>query len=62
MRLHASYGTGIRPPGGSDLAFTNNPALRPERTESYDFGIEQRLLDESACRSMRRISATAIAI
>jgi len=43
-RLHASYGTGIRPPGGSDLAFTNNPALKPERIESYDVGIEQRFL------------------
>ncbi|HEY3825639.1 MAG TPA: TonB-dependent receptor [Bryobacteraceae bacterium] len=43
-RLHASYGTGIRPPGGSDLAFTNNPALKPERTRSYDVGIEQRFL------------------
>jgi len=44
-RLHASYGTGIRPPGGSDLAFTNNPNLKPERTESYDVGIEQRFLN-----------------
>ena len=42
-RLHASFGTGIRPPGGFDLAFTNNPALRPERTVSFDAGIEQRL-------------------
>jgi outer membrane receptor protein involved in Fe transport len=41
-RLHASYGTGIRPPGGADLAFTDNPDLKPERTESYDIGIEQR--------------------
>ena len=32
-------------PGGSDLAFTNNPALKPERTESYDIGIEQRFLN-----------------
>ncbi len=45
-RLHASYGTGIRPPGGSDLAFTNNPALKPERTESYDIGVEKRLLSD----------------
>jgi outer membrane cobalamin receptor len=44
VRLHASYATGIRPPGGGDLAFTNNPNLRPERTESYDVGIEQRFL------------------
>ena len=43
-RLHASFGTGIRPPGGSDLAFTNNPALKPERTESYDIGAEKRFL------------------
>jgi outer membrane cobalamin receptor len=44
VRLHASYGTGIRPPGGSDLAFTNNPTLAPERTESYDIGLEERFL------------------
>ena len=43
-RLHASFGTGIRPPSGFDLAFTNNPTLRPERTASFDAGIEQRLL------------------
>lgn len=43
-RAHASFGTGIRPPGGSDLAFTNNPALQPERSLSYDIGVEQRLL------------------
>ena len=42
-RLHASYGTGIRPPGGSDLAFTNNPALLPEKTRSYDAGVEERV-------------------
>lgn len=45
-RLHASYGTGIRPPGASDLAFSNNPALAPERTESYDIGIEERFLKD----------------
>ena len=43
-RIHASYGTGIRPPGGSDLAFTNNPALLPEHTQSYDVGAEQYFL------------------
>lgn len=43
-RLHASFGTGIRPPGGFDLAFTNNPGLRPERTASFDAGLEQRFL------------------
>ena len=39
-------GTGIRPPGGSDLAFTNNPALQPERTESYDVGVEKRFFGD----------------
>jgi outer membrane cobalamin receptor len=47
-RLHASFGTGIRPPGGSDLAFTNNPALKPERTESYDIGVEEQALNGRA--------------
>jgi len=42
-RLHSSFGTGIRPPAGLELAFTNNPVLKPERTASFDFGIEQRL-------------------
>ena len=43
-RLHSSFGTGIRPPAGLELAFTNNPALKPERTASFDFGVEQRVL------------------
>ena len=42
-RLHASFGTGIRPPAGLELAFTDNPALKPERTASLDAGAEQRL-------------------
>jgi outer membrane cobalamin receptor len=43
MRLHSSIGTGIRPPAGLELAFTDNPALKPERTASFDFGVEQRV-------------------
>jgi outer membrane cobalamin receptor len=42
-RAHASFGTGIRPPGGFDLAFTDNPALKPERTIGMDAGVEQQL-------------------
>ncbi len=45
-RLHTSFGTGIRPPSGFDLAFTDNPALRPERTASFDAGIERRLFSQ----------------
>lgn len=43
-RVHASAGTGIRPPGAFDLAFTTNPNLKPERTVSVDAGIAQTLL------------------
>jgi outer membrane receptor protein involved in Fe transport len=43
-RFHASFGTGIRPPDGFDLAYTNNPALKPERTLGGDAGVERRLL------------------
>jgi outer membrane receptor protein involved in Fe transport len=42
-RLHSSFGMGIRPPSGFELAFTNNPALMPERTRSVDAGVEQKL-------------------
>lgn len=45
-RIHASFGTGIRPPDGFELGFTNNPDLQPERSISYDAGVEQRLLDD----------------
>ena len=45
-RLHASFGTGIRPPSGFELAFTDNPQLKPERTRSIDAGIEQRLFSD----------------
>lgn len=41
-RLHSSFGTGIRPPDGFELAFTNNEKLAPERSISVDAGIEQR--------------------
>jgi outer membrane receptor protein involved in Fe transport len=43
-RAHAAFATGIRPPSGFELAFTNNPALRPERTRSFEAGIEQKVL------------------
>ena len=41
-RLHASAGTGIRPPDAFEIAFTDNPNLKPERTRSVDAGIEQQ--------------------
>ena len=42
-RLHASFGMGVRPPTGFELAYTNNPALRPERTRSFEAGVEQNV-------------------
>ncbi len=45
-RLHASGGTGIRPPDGFELGFTNNPNLKPERSITTDVGVEQRLFGD----------------
>jgi len=45
-RIHTSFGTGIRPPDGFELGFTNNPELKPERSISYDVGVEQRFMDD----------------
>jgi outer membrane receptor protein involved in Fe transport len=47
-RLHGSFGTGIRPPDGFNLAFTNNPHLKPETSISFDAGIEQRFFQGKA--------------
>ncbi len=47
-RLHGSFGTGIKAPNGFDLAFTNNPALKPEKSTSFDAGIEQRFWNDRA--------------
>jgi outer membrane receptor protein involved in Fe transport len=42
-RLHGGAGTGIRPPDAFEIAFTDNPALKPERSKSVDAGFEQAL-------------------
>ena len=47
-RLHGSFGTGIRAPSGFELAFTNNPRLKPEKSLSFDAGVEQRFLEDRA--------------
>ncbi len=46
-KLKGSWGTGFRSPGIQEL-FTpirGNPNLRPEKTQSYEVGIEQKLLN-----------------
>ncbi len=40
-KVRAAAGTGIRPPDGFELAFTDNPSLKPERSRSVEAGIDQ---------------------
>jgi len=40
--LHASFGMGLRPPSGFDLAFTDNPRLNPSGHASFDAGVERK--------------------
>lgn len=40
-KLRVAAGTGIRPPDGFELAFTDNPSLEPERSRSFEFGVDQ---------------------
>ena len=47
-KFHASAGTGFRAPDGFELAFTDNPGLRPERTTSFDAGVEQQFFGRRA--------------
>jgi outer membrane cobalamin receptor len=43
-KLRGGAGTGIKAPTAFDIAFTDNPDLRPERSRSMDIGIEQALV------------------
>ncbi|MBK5295749.1 MAG: TonB-dependent receptor [Vicinamibacteria bacterium] len=44
--VRASVGTGIRPPDAFEIAFTDNPALEPERSRSADIGVSHVLLPQ----------------
>jgi outer membrane cobalamin receptor len=39
-KIRAGAGTGIKPPTAFDIAYTDNPGLKPERSRSFDLGIE----------------------
>jgi outer membrane receptor protein involved in Fe transport len=39
-KLRASAGSGIRPPDAFEIAFTDNPSLEPERSRSFEAGID----------------------
>ncbi len=47
-KVRAAAGTGIRPPDGFDIAFTDNPSLKPERSRSVEAGVDQTLGDGRA--------------
>lgn len=40
-KIRTSASTGVRPPDAFEIAFTDNPSLRPERSRSFDAGIDQ---------------------
>jgi outer membrane cobalamin receptor len=50
-KLRASAGTGIRPPTAFEIAFTDNPGLQPERSVSFDGGIEHAFARGAAVAS-----------
>jgi outer membrane receptor protein involved in Fe transport len=39
-KIRGGAGTGIKPPTVFELGFTDNPSLKPERSRSFDAGIE----------------------
>ena len=40
-RIRAAAGTGMRAPDALEIAFTDNPGLKPERSRSLEAGVEQ---------------------
>jgi outer membrane cobalamin receptor len=42
-RVRMAGGTGIRPPDAFEIAFTDNPDLKPERSRSVELGMTQTL-------------------
>ncbi len=48
LRLRGSAGTGMRAPDALEIAFTDNPHLKPERSRSAEAGIESGLANGRA--------------
>ncbi|HEY7056060.1 MAG TPA: TonB-dependent receptor [Vicinamibacterales bacterium] len=44
-KLRAAAATGIRPPDAFEIAFTDNPSLKPERSRSVEAGVDQPVAD-----------------
>ncbi|HEY3383008.1 MAG TPA: TonB-dependent receptor [Vicinamibacterales bacterium] len=47
LRLHAAAGTGMRAPDALEIAFTDNPGLKPERSRSVEGGADHAFLGET---------------
>jgi outer membrane cobalamin receptor len=47
-KLRGAVGTGIRPPDAFEIAFTDNPSLKPERSRSVEAGVDQTLVSGRA--------------
>ena len=47
-RLRGAIGTGIRPPDGFELSFTDNDGLKPERSKSGELGVTQAVAGGAA--------------
>ncbi|WP_343565161.1 TonB-dependent receptor plug domain-containing protein [Kiloniella sp. b19] len=50
-RFHSSYGTGVKNPSLTELfgftgTFVGNPDLEPEKSKSWDFGVEQGFFED----------------
>jgi outer membrane cobalamin receptor len=48
IRIHGSFGTGIRPPDGFQLSTSDNANLKPEKSVSFDSGVEQSFFGSRA--------------
>ncbi len=52
-KLRAAYGTGVKNPSFTELfgffsgSFVGNPELKPEKSESWEFGIDQSLVGDA---------------
>jgi outer membrane cobalamin receptor len=44
-KLRGAAGTGIRAPDAFEIAFTDNPSLKPERSRSVEAGVDHAFLD-----------------
>ena len=47
-KIRGAIGTGIRPPDGFELAFTDNPGLKPERSRSAEAGVDHAFMSGHA--------------